>query len=68
MAREDSGIESNRQWVYDLGMNTTAKQIDETLRTLAERDATFEEDRKTAEPWRDVKAELLRNLKHPAPK
>jgi hypothetical protein len=41
---------------------------DEILRTLAERDKTFERDQREAEPWQSVKTDLLRNLKHPAPR
>jgi len=40
-----------------------AEEID---RILAERDATFEKDRETAEPWSKVKAEVITQLKNPA--
>jgi hypothetical protein len=40
---------------------------EETKRILTERDATFEQDLEAAEPWSAVKADLLRNLRHPQP-
>lgn len=40
----------------------------ETDRIVCERDATFDKDKKTAEPWRDVKNRILDKLKHPQPR
>jgi hypothetical protein len=72
MGRENSGIETAGQEGYHMGMNTTPKRPlsddDETLRILADRDKTFDNDRKDAEPWQAVKTEILRTLKHPAPR
>jgi len=42
-----------------------AEEID---RILAERDATFEKDGETAEPWSKVKAEVITQLKIPQPR
>jgi hypothetical protein len=54
-------------------MNTTSPKRpqsddEETLRILTERDKTFEQDRKDAEPWNVVRADVMRTLKHPAPR
>jgi hypothetical protein len=44
------------------------KATGEESRVIRERLATYEEDRKTAKPWPEVKAEILRQLKQPAPR
>jgi hypothetical protein len=36
---------------------------DETKRILAERDKVFEQEEKKARPWREVRAEILRQSK-----
>jgi hypothetical protein len=41
---------------------------EETERVLAEREATFEKDKETAEPWSNVKADILRQPKTPQPR
>ena len=56
------------QQTYRLKDGRDSKAVHETLRIRAERDAVFERDRKDAEPWRDVKAELLRNFNTPLPR
>jgi hypothetical protein len=39
----------------------------ETTRILEERDASFNRDKKAARPWPEVRAEILRELKHSVP-
>lgn len=39
---------------------------DETKQVLTERLATLEEDEKSAKPWAEVKADILRKLQRPA--
>jgi len=49
--------------------NADAEEIDEETRSiLEERLKTFDEDVKAARPWSEVKTDLLRKLKQPAPK
>jgi hypothetical protein len=44
--------------------NRPGEQLDEgTLRILRERMATFDDDKKEAKPWDEVKARILQSLK-----
>ena len=47
---------------------TEPEVSEETKRILAERDLTFEDDRKTAVPAREALAAIRKSLQHTAPR
>jgi hypothetical protein len=47
--------------------SSEAEIDEETKRILGERDAIFEQEKKAARPWQDVRADILRQSKTLAP-
>ena len=47
---------------------TEAEIDDDTKRILLERDAIFDQEAKAAKPWREVKAEIIRQHKPLVPR